>query len=116
MHRTGFIARVAGALALGTLLRTPLGTEVSEVAETPGAAAESGEAMHMFAGVTEDGQYFSTQLRMGWPNAQTLAQFAKTGFDRFEVVVGNKAIYQAPTIAGKIPVGWDSLEHAGWIR
>jgi hypothetical protein len=116
MKRLDVLKAVAALPLLGGLLASPLAQESEAIAQSELFEGYGEGELHMFAGVTDNGQYYSTQLRLGWPDAQTIESFAQRGFDRFEILNGSRVIYQAPTTAGRVPIGWDSLEHTGYIK
>jgi hypothetical protein len=73
--------------------------------------------MHLFGGWFENGsRYMTSTFRSGIPDNAVKQWAADNGFDRFEIWQNGKAVFQDTLIPGKIPAGWDSLAHAGWIR
>lgn len=85
-----------------------------------------------YAGMNPAGQYVS-QLAFGTtdnlaaaseesiyetvakPLAESLSSHAPY-FDRFEILQWGQTIFQGPLRPGVIPVGWSSLESAGFIK
>lgn len=107
MKRLDLLKFAASLPVIGVLARVPAST----VQETEEEVTDFWRAV----GFSDNGKFISTVWERGWPTARELADVAKNGLDRFEVFRLDKIIYQAPTVAGKIPVGWDSLQHAGFI-
>jgi hypothetical protein len=100
---------------LGATVDDPVGVNALS-----GKVTVNGELIdveHVFAGVAQgSGRYFQSAPWRGWPTMGQLATAARDGFDRYEVWTGGRVLWQAPTIAGRVPVGWPSLQSAGYVR
>jgi hypothetical protein len=128
MKRTGFLGKLAilpamlmGSSMLATLAPTATTAVYEGEASVGSFEGETGAMQvgtegtrHLFAGVF-DGRYMTSMFRSGFPT-QAIVQWAReNGFDRFEVWNKGKVIFQDTLVAGKVPQGWQSLEHAGHL-
>jgi|HubBroStandDraft_4_1064222.scaffolds.fasta_scaffold00042_32 hypothetical protein len=111
MKRTDLLKSLAKLPLLGVLLTS---THVGQWEPGESEAAADG-VEHVFAGLTPFGRYFTVR-GYGWPTLQEIKDFALTGFDRLEIWEKGRVIYQDTTWPGRIPAGWQSLEHAGFLR
>lgn len=111
MNRNDLLKKMAMLPVVGLMLSNGPTVETEE-----SAVADGEEMEHVFAGVTSGGRYFRTTRFFGWPTLEEIKDFAQQGFDRLEVFKGGVIHYQDTTWPGRVPVGWDTLEHAGFIN
>lgn len=120
MNRAELLGKLVKLPLLGALFAagaSPVAQYIEMRSATLGTAEESSleevpSVEHAFAGMTDAEKYISTPWRPGWPNLQDLSVAAQQGFDRVEVWARDEGVllYQGPTVPGKVPVGWQSLE------
>lgn len=112
MKRTDLLKSIAALPLLGGLLTSPVAVTTEET------AGEETEVISVTYGqLTRGGMMLWTNPRPGWPSMFELEDAAAHGFDRYEMWSNIRGVlYQAPTIGGKLPSGWSSLEYAGFIK